>query len=106
MRKKPRQKYIANFEVNKVLMERIELTICLGSSCFARGNQTMVHIIREYLRKNHLEEIVFFKGAHCFNACKQGPTVRINDEYLYGVTPENVIPLLTQSLEKYVIRKR
>jgi len=81
-------------------MDRIEITICLGSSCFARGNQTIVHLVKDHLRKNSLEDRIFLRGAHCFNACKNGPSIKINDEYVHGVTKDNVIQLITKSLEK------
>lgn len=85
-------------------MKRIEISICLGSSCFARGNQSIVHQIKEFLWKNKLNDRVFFKGAHCFNACKNGPTIKINDEFIYDITAENVIPLITKAMEEQNVK--
>ena len=80
-------------------MNRIEISICLGSSCFARGNQVIVHQIKEYLRKNNLEDRIFFKGAHCFNACKSGPTLKINEEFIYDTSELNAIQHIIKALE-------
>ncbi len=41
---------------SKIMAQRIEMQICLGSSCFSRGNKDVVVFIREYLKKNHLED--------------------------------------------------
>ena len=55
-----------------------EIEICLGSSCFSRGNREAVQLIREYLRRNHLDDKVVFKGARCLNRCSEGPFIIIN----------------------------
>lgn len=55
-----------------------EIELCLGSSCFSRGNKELVQVIREYLRKNHLDDKVVFRGARCLNRCSEGPFVIIN----------------------------
>jgi NADH:ubiquinone oxidoreductase subunit E len=60
------------------LKQSFEIEICLGSSCFSRGNREAVQVIREYLRKNHLDDKVMFKGARCLNRCNEGPFIIIN----------------------------
>ena len=34
--------------------------ICLGSSCFSRGNNVHLEIIRQYIAENHLEAEIKF----------------------------------------------
>lgn len=65
---------------------RIEMQICLGSSCFSRGNKDVVMFIREYLRKNHLDDKVVFKGARCMGNCSKGPNLNINGVIMEEVT--------------------
>lgn len=60
------------------MKQSFEIEICLGSSCFSRGNREAVLVIREYLRKNHLDDKVIFKGARCLNRCNEGPFIIIN----------------------------
>jgi len=60
------------------LKQSYEIEICLGSSCFSRGNKDLVQGIREYLRKNHLDDKVIFRGARCLNRCSEGPFIIIN----------------------------
>ena len=38
-----------------------EMQICLGSSCFSRGNKDVAVFIKEYLKKHHLEDKVVFR---------------------------------------------
>lgn len=61
------------------------MEICLGSSCFSRGNKEVVHFIREYLRKNHLEDRVIFKGVRCLGHCSNGPNLVINGKVIEGI---------------------
>jgi NADH:ubiquinone oxidoreductase subunit E len=68
------------------MAQRIEMQICLGSSCFSRGNRDVVAFIREYLKKNHLEDRIIFKGARCMDLCSDGPNLRINEKIIEGVT--------------------
>ncbi len=73
-----------------------ELTICLGSSCFARGNRKTLSIIQNYIKENKLEGKVKFKGNHCFGNCNQGPVLKI-DDHIYEQVSESII---TAILEK------
>ncbi|HNR41926.1 MAG TPA: (2Fe-2S) ferredoxin domain-containing protein [Bacteroidales bacterium] len=67
------------------MAQRIEMQICLGSSCFSRGNREVVIMIRDYLKKNHLEDRIVFKGARCMGLCNHGPNLKINDKIIQGV---------------------
>jgi NADH:ubiquinone oxidoreductase subunit E len=77
---------------------RFEMEICLGSSCFSRGNKEVVQFIKEYLRKNHLEDRVLFKGARCLGHCSNGPNLIINGRVIEGVTIERVENILEENL--------
>ncbi len=58
--------------------EKIEITICLGSSCFARGNSSNLKFIQDYLKQNNLTDKVTFKGQLCSKLCNEGPIIIIN----------------------------
>lgn len=75
-------------------IKKTEIVICLGSSCFARGNKKIVNIIKGFISENNLSEIVYFHGAHCFGDCHQGPTIKINDKFINNVSESNVVKIL------------
>jgi len=79
---------------SKEMTQRIEMQICLGSSCFSRGNKDVVMYIREYLRKNHLDDKVIFKGARCMGHCSNGPNMIINGITFEGVTLAKIEKIL------------
>ncbi|MBN2666665.1 MAG: NAD(P)H-dependent oxidoreductase subunit E [Bacteroidales bacterium] len=74
------------------------MQICLGSSCFSRGNRDVVNYIRNYLKKNHLEDKIVFKGARCMNLCSNGPNLRINDRIIEGVTLAKIEAILEKEI--------
>jgi NADH:ubiquinone oxidoreductase subunit E len=73
---------------------KIEIRICLGSSCFARGNKKMVQVVQQFLKLYHLEERVIFHGAHCFGRCGEGPMIQIGDNIEHTDDPDEVRKLL------------
>jgi len=75
-----------------------ELTICLGSSCFARGNRKTLIIIQNYIKEKKLEGKVKFRGNHCFGDCSQGPVLKIDDHIYEQVTEENINEILEKEL--------
>jgi NADH:ubiquinone oxidoreductase subunit E len=73
---------------------KIDLQICLGSSCFSRGNKRIVRVIEEYLKENNLNNMVYFHGGHCFSECEKGPTLLINGKSYYQLDEEKVLIIL------------
>ena len=64
--------------------------ICLGSSCFSRGNKDVVMYIKEYLKKNHLDDKVVFRGERCMGHCSNGPNLIINGQIVENVTLQEI----------------
>jgi NADH:ubiquinone oxidoreductase subunit E len=77
---------------------KVEMEICLGSSCFSRGNRDVVQYIKDYLKKNHLDDKVVFKGARCLGHCSNGPNLVINGRIIEGVSLDVAEKILTQYL--------
>lgn len=76
-----------------------QIVICMGSSCFARGNQRNLAVIEQYLRDHDLEASVDLRGSLCMGACAEGPNLMI-DGRLYHETDEGtVLDLLREQFE-------
>ena len=56
-----------------------EIKVCMGSACFAKGNQENLECIKEYIGENGLDTEVSIVGALCENKCEKGPRIIIND---------------------------
>ena len=75
-----------------------EVVICLGSSCFARGNKKLLKIIQTYIKENHLESNVKFKGNHCFEKCNKGPVLKVDENYYEQLTESKLLEILKKEL--------
>ena len=84
------------------MAQRIEMQICLGSSCFSRGNKDVVMFIKEYLRKNHLDDRVIFKGARCMGLCSNGPNLIINGVTTEGVTISKIESIMEKEFARFI----
>jgi NADH:ubiquinone oxidoreductase subunit E len=70
------------------------ITICMGSSCFSRGNNRNIEVIQDYLNTRTLPAGVELNGHLCRNECCSGPNVTINGKTYHEVDPIVIIGLL------------
>ncbi len=75
------------------------IEICMGSSCFSRGNPENLRAIRDYLANEGLAATVRVTGHLCEDQCSEGPSLRINGCVFRGITPEGVKALLDSELK-------
>jgi len=82
-----------------VKMERIIVELCMGSSCFARGNAQTLTQLENYIAEKGLGDRVELVGHLCLGACSSGPNVKIGDVTHSGISPECVVDLLREALD-------
>ena len=75
-----------------------EIKICMGSSCFSRGNRLTLQVIQLYLKEHHLENEVILKGNHCFGDCNDGPLLKIGPKVYKQVTGDSILEILEAEL--------
>ena len=80
------------------MLKKTQIVLCLGSSCFARGNQEIIRSIKKYIEKKNIGDRVEFKGDHCFSQCSQGPNMLIGDILYQEVTEKNINEILNKAL--------
>jgi len=76
------------------MSSKIEVTIFLGSSCFARGNKNTLRIISQFIKDHNLQDKVHFHGVHCFGKCAEGPILKVGDALHTGVDEIKAIEIL------------
>lgn len=74
------------------------LTVCLGSSCFARGNDEHLPRIQAWLRERGLEARVRLRGSRCEGMCQHGPNLKVDGELIHGVAPGTLEAVLEAAL--------
>ncbi len=78
------------------------ITVCMGSSCFSRGNASNAEMVQSLIKKLNIQEKAEIRGCLCEGQCKKGPNVKINDTLYANVSPDSLEDILTHelSLEK------
>ncbi len=70
------------------------IVICMGSSCFARGNRKNLEVVEQFLAAHGLKAEVRLAGSRCADECQKGPNVIINGVAHHGVDSGALIDLL------------
>ncbi|MGI6320230.1 MAG: (2Fe-2S) ferredoxin domain-containing protein [Bacteroidales bacterium] len=80
--------------------QKVEIFICMGSSCFSRGNKENHRRIVQYVKSNNLESKISFRGKHCVGKCAEGPIIIVNGQEYTKVAPEDIMYILSTEFKK------
>jgi NADH:ubiquinone oxidoreductase subunit E len=67
----------------------MNICICVGSSCHLKGSYEIIKHFQQLVELHHLEERVTLSASFCLGHCTQGVALKIDDEFIDGVSPEN-----------------
>ncbi len=68
------------------MSEKINITVCLGSACFARGNEEHLEYIEDYVAEYNLDAKIEISGSRCEGKCADGPNIIINGKLYNNMT--------------------
>lgn len=77
-------------------MPKRQINICLGSSCYSRGNNTNLDIIKKYLAENKLQVEIQFSGHLCEGLCSSGPIIKIDNKIYQEVNISGLYKILQE----------
>lgn len=70
------------------------ILICLGSSCYSRGNAENLAAIKSFITEHGLEADIDFRGHLCNESCNKGPIVQLDDNIYEEVTQSSIHNIL------------
>jgi NADH:ubiquinone oxidoreductase subunit E len=76
------------------MVQSHQIIICMGSSCFSRGNKSLYNSIISFLKNHNLEPLVSVKGSLCECNCKTGPNIKIDGQDYHSVTEQKLLQIL------------
>jgi NADH:ubiquinone oxidoreductase subunit E len=76
----------------------IKITVCMGSSCFARGNAENLAFIENFIKENNLDAKIDLCGSRCENKCAIGPNIIINEKPYQEVDIDKLVNILNDLL--------
>lgn len=74
----------------------IEIVVCYGTSCFARGNSENLGILKSFMEKSGINTSLRMTGKLCQGKCIQGPNLMIRGKLHHNVTASKLRELLQQ----------
>ena len=82
-------------------MFKPKITICMGSSCFARGNERNLAVCEEFLEERGLRDEVDVElaGSLCTGNCANGPVVIVDGRTHTRVDRERMREILSETFK-------
>jgi NADH:ubiquinone oxidoreductase subunit E len=74
------------------------ITVCMGSSCFGKGNAANAEYITHFIEEHTLQDSVEVSGCLCCGACARGPNIKINDKLISAVSEQTAAGILIKEL--------
>ena len=78
--------------------KKVVVELCMGSSCFARGNSNALMEIEAFLEEHDMNDAVSLEGYLCLGKCNSGPHVKVNGVEYSAVSAECIIDLIREAL--------
>ena len=75
---------------------KTKIILCLGSSCYSRGNYKVLEVIKQYLHDHQLKEQVDFRGQLCSGNCSNGPVLHLNGTMYTEIDENKALKILDQ----------
>lgn len=82
----------------------ISIVICVGSSCYVRGSDSLAETLERLIEQEGLQDQVELMGAFCMEHCSMGVSVRVGDRVYRGVKAQDaeaffnneIVPLIKE----------
>ena len=74
------------------------LQVCVGSACHLRGSYEVLENFTRLIKQCGLTEKIELGAAFCLGHCAEGVTIRVDDEIITGLTPENVKQVFSEKI--------
>ncbi len=80
------------------MAEKRKIVICIGSSCFSRGNTKNVEIAEQFLKDRGLVDDVDIdlSGGLCLGQCAEGPNVVVDGKVYHHVDAGVMLDILNE----------
>ncbi|MDR1289633.1 MAG: [FeFe] hydrogenase, group A [Planctomycetaceae bacterium] len=77
---------------------KVKVTVCVGTSCFARGSEDLLEKIEDFIQAESLGDVLQVEAAFCTENCDKGPTVIVGEKTINHATPELVATEIKKQL--------
>lgn len=83
---------------------KYNIAVCLGTACFVKGSEKVLDKVKEILKIDvgqTTEDGMFsIEATRCIGACGLAPVFTVNDEVYGKATPDTVVKVINEIIEK------
>lgn len=80
------------------------IQICIGSACHLRGSYDVIEKLKALIAADKLEDKITLKASFCLGHCGEFVTVKANDDFLDGVTPETIERVYNEKIKPAALK--
>ena len=80
----------------------MKIEICMGSSCFARGNGKVLEVVKDWIRGHDGDGEVQLVGHLCQRMCARGPILVVEGVVYEQLTPATALDILNDHFDSRV----
>ena len=64
----------------------MKVFVCVGSSCHLKGSYHVLEAFQQAIAEHQLEDEVTLSAAFCLGYCRDGVSIKVDEEIVTGVT--------------------
>ena len=80
----------------------LTITVCVGSSCYVRGSESLAETFEDLIRRQGLDAKVELTGAFCMEQCSMGVSVRVGERVFHCINPLDAEKFFQTEVMPYV----
>lgn len=80
---------------------KMKIVVCMGSSCFARGNNVNLAVIESFIAKHNVDAEIDLSGSLCEGLCGKGPNIWLNGRLLHSCSGAELEKMLESELIRF-----
>jgi NADH-quinone oxidoreductase subunit G len=82
----------------------LEISVCVGTGCYLRGAYDVMQKLHQIVKREGLGQSLELKATFCLERCDKGVSIKVGDQILTGVSPENLGMVFQRQIKPLIER--
>lgn len=76
----------------------MKILVCVGSSCHLKGSYDVINEFKAIIDEKNLSSKIEMGASFCLGRCKDGVTIKVDDEIITGLSKENARQIFEEKI--------
>jgi NADH-quinone oxidoreductase subunit G len=81
-------------------INKVDVAVCVGTCCYLNGSYDTLQEFMKQAEQAGIRDRINLHATFCMEGCESGPSIRINDEVIGGVTADKVAAVIKEKILK------